>query len=198
MDFGEELRRRRIASGLSLRELAVRVHYSRGYLSKVETRQAPASIELARLCDAALRAATARTFDRVDSDGCIATNDTVLRLASGAPGGAPEPAAENVLPASHTPQDYADRLCELAVPRLGYLAGREEGWWLEQVPFFDVVRERIWIFWRRLLHTAYHRAELVVYLRLAGRRVLPVYGPTADFSWQGADPTTSAEAAGRK
>ena len=112
--------------------------------------------------------------------------------------GAPEPAAENVLPASHTPQDYADRLCELAVPRLGYLAGREEGWWLEQVPFFDVVRERIWIFWRRLLHTAHHRAELVVYLRLAGRRVPPVYGPTADFSWQGADPTTSAEAAGRK
>ena len=87
---------------------------------------------------------------------------------------------------------------ELAVPRLGYLAGREEGWWLEQVPFFDVVRERIWIFWRRLLHTAHHRAELVVYLRLAGRRVPPVYGPTADFSWQGADPTTSAEAAGRK
>ena len=56
MDFGEELRRRRIASGLSLRELAARVHYSRGYISKVETRQAPASIELARLCDAALRA----------------------------------------------------------------------------------------------------------------------------------------------
>ena len=35
-------------------------------------------------CDAALRAATARTFDRVDSDGCMSTNDTVLLLASGA------------------------------------------------------------------------------------------------------------------
>ena len=44
-------------------------------------------------CDTALRAATARTFDRVDSDGCMSTNDTVLLLASGASGVAP-PAAE--------------------------------------------------------------------------------------------------------
>jgi glutamate N-acetyltransferase / amino-acid N-acetyltransferase len=44
-------------------------------------------------CDAALRVATARTFDRVDSDGCMSTNDTVLLLASGASGVAPEPAA---------------------------------------------------------------------------------------------------------
>jgi glutamate N-acetyltransferase / amino-acid N-acetyltransferase len=44
-------------------------------------------------CDAALRAATARTFDRVDSDGCMSTNDTVLLLASGASGVTPEPAA---------------------------------------------------------------------------------------------------------
>ncbi|WP_058045217.1 bifunctional glutamate N-acetyltransferase/amino-acid acetyltransferase ArgJ [Streptomyces roseifaciens] len=34
--------------------------------------------------DAALRAATRKTFDRVDSDGCMSTNDTVLLLASGA------------------------------------------------------------------------------------------------------------------
>lgn len=43
--------------------------------------------------DAALRAATRTTFDRVDSDGCMSTNDTVLLLASGASGVAPEPAA---------------------------------------------------------------------------------------------------------
>lgn len=36
--------------------------------------------------DAALRAATRTTFDRVDSDGCMSTNDTVLLLASGASG----------------------------------------------------------------------------------------------------------------
>ncbi|UER54036.1 bifunctional glutamate N-acetyltransferase/amino-acid acetyltransferase ArgJ [Kineosporiaceae bacterium SCSIO 59966] len=36
--------------------------------------------------DAALRAATRVTFERVDSDGCMSTNDTVLLLASGASG----------------------------------------------------------------------------------------------------------------
>ena len=41
--------------------------------------------------DTALRAATAQTFDRVDSDGCMSTNDTVLLLASGASGITPSP-----------------------------------------------------------------------------------------------------------
>jgi glutamate N-acetyltransferase/amino-acid N-acetyltransferase len=39
--------------------------------------------------DQALRAATRTTFDRIDSDGCMSTNDTVLLLASGASGIAP-------------------------------------------------------------------------------------------------------------
>ncbi|WP_053672925.1 bifunctional glutamate N-acetyltransferase/amino-acid acetyltransferase ArgJ [Streptomyces sp. NRRL B-1140] len=42
-----------------------------------------------RALDRALRAATRVTFDRVDSDGCMSTNDTVLLLASGAAGVAP-------------------------------------------------------------------------------------------------------------
>lgn len=41
--------------------------------------------------DRALRRATALTFDRIDSDGCMSTNDTVLLLANGASGIAPEP-----------------------------------------------------------------------------------------------------------
>jgi glutamate N-acetyltransferase/amino-acid N-acetyltransferase len=40
--------------------------------------------------DAALRAATAVTFDRLDSDGCMSTNDQVTLLASGASGVVPE------------------------------------------------------------------------------------------------------------
>jgi len=44
----------------------------------------------AELLDRVLRAATARTFDRVDSDGCMSTNDTVLLLASGASRVAPD------------------------------------------------------------------------------------------------------------
>jgi glutamate N-acetyltransferase / amino-acid N-acetyltransferase len=39
----------------------------------------------------ALRKATAATFDRLDTDGCMSTNDTVLLLASGASGTRPDP-----------------------------------------------------------------------------------------------------------
>jgi glutamate N-acetyltransferase/amino-acid N-acetyltransferase len=42
--------------------------------------------------DAALRAATRVSFDRLDSDGCMSTNDTVTVLASGASGITPGPA----------------------------------------------------------------------------------------------------------
>ena len=42
--------------------------------------------------DTALRSATRTTFERLDSDGCLSTNDTVLLLASGASGTRPEPA----------------------------------------------------------------------------------------------------------
>ncbi|MFF5294848.1 bifunctional glutamate N-acetyltransferase/amino-acid acetyltransferase ArgJ [Paractinoplanes globisporus] len=41
--------------------------------------------------DAALREATRVTFDRIDADGCMSTNDTVLLLASGASDVQPSP-----------------------------------------------------------------------------------------------------------
>jgi glutamate N-acetyltransferase/amino-acid N-acetyltransferase len=47
--------------------------------------------------DAALRGATGRTFDRLDTDGCMSTNDTVLLLASGAAGVRPDHEAFAVL-----------------------------------------------------------------------------------------------------
>ena len=50
-----------------------------------------ADVESAEL-DQALRAATRTTFDRIDSDGCMSTNDTVLLLASGASEVRPEQA----------------------------------------------------------------------------------------------------------
>ena len=42
--------------------------------------------------DRALRAATRVTFDRLDSDGCMSTNDTVTLMASGASGVSPSEA----------------------------------------------------------------------------------------------------------
>ena len=112
--------------------------------------------------------------------------------------GLQEVPAKEVLPANHTPHAFAARMVELSRARLQFLAKQNEAWWFEVVPFFDVERERIWIFWRRVLHTAHHRTQLTVYLRMMDRAVPATYGPTADVSWEGADPTHSAEAAGRR
>ncbi|MCL1872261.1 MAG: bifunctional glutamate N-acetyltransferase/amino-acid acetyltransferase ArgJ [Promicromonosporaceae bacterium] len=49
--------------------------------------------------DAALRGATATTFDRIDSDGCMSTSDTVVLMASGASG--VQPAADVLAAAVH-------------------------------------------------------------------------------------------------
>jgi len=112
--------------------------------------------------------------------------------------GTPEPPPAEVLPIGQTTEDYATRMLELARPRLPFFARQSQAWWVEPVMFFDVRRERIWIFWRRVLHTAHHRTQLTVYLRLTGKKVPSTYGPTADVTWEGADPTLSVEAAGRK
>ena len=59
--------------------------------------------------------------------------------------GLPEPPPSELLPNSESPQDYCTKLQELAYPRLKFLAMQTETWWLEEVPFFDVARQRIWI-----------------------------------------------------
>jgi len=112
--------------------------------------------------------------------------------------GLAEPAPADVVPNPLTVNAAAHRVAELARPRLTFLATQPAEWWTARVAFFDVERERIWIFWRRLLHTAHHRTQLTVYLRTMGRSVPSTYGPTADVQWLGADPTTSVEAAGRQ
>lgn len=109
-----------------------------------------------------------------------------------------EPTPELVLPAAITVETASARFVDLAKARLEFFARQDAAWWMTVVPFFDVQRQRIWIFWRRVLHTAHHRTQLTVYLRLLGRSVPSTYGPTADVVWDGADPTHTVEAAGRK
>lgn len=109
----------------------------------------------------------------------------------------PEPEAPTVLPVHEDLGSYCARMTSLARPRLAFLANRTEEWWHLDVTFFDVTRERIWVFWRRVLHTAHHRTQLAVYLRLLDRPVPSSYGPTADVTWDGADPTTTIDAASR-
>jgi glutamate N-acetyltransferase / amino-acid N-acetyltransferase len=59
--------------------------------------------------DSALRAATAVTFDRLDTDGCMSTNDTVLLMASGAAGVSPEK-SEFILALTEVCADLARQL----------------------------------------------------------------------------------------
>jgi len=54
--FGIRLRESRSAAEMSLGELAKRIHYSKGYLSKIENGIKPPSAVLARLCDDVLEA----------------------------------------------------------------------------------------------------------------------------------------------
>jgi len=111
-----------------------------------------------------------------------------------------EPPVETLLPPGDAPAvaAYVDRLVALARPRLTPLAEADEAFWLAEVPFFDVRRQRIWVVWRRILHTVHHRAQVGIALRMLEDRVPPTYGPTADVTWSGADPTTTLDAARRR
>lgn len=115
--------------------------------------------------------------------------------------GTAEPPADQLLPPGEAPPvaDYTDRYVRFARLRLPQLADKPAGWWLEARPFFGGLRrQRIWTFWRRVLHTAHHRTQVQGWLRLAGVEPVPaIYGPSGDVTWDGADPTTSVEAAGR-
>jgi uncharacterized damage-inducible protein DinB len=113
--------------------------------------------------------------------------------------GLSEPPPESLLPPGETPpvKAYIERAVALARARLLPLAKADEAFWLTEVPFFDVRRQRIWVFWRRVLHTAHHRAQVGICLRMLEDRVPATYGPTADVTWTGADPTTTLDAARR-
>ncbi len=69
----------------------------------------------AATADRVLRAATSVSFDRIDSDGCMSTNDTVLLLASGASGVAPDPAS------------FTDAVTEVCADLARQLIGDAEG-----------------------------------------------------------------------
>lgn len=56
MHFPAQLRRLRVQRGLSLADLARQTHYSKGYLSKIETGSKRVTVDVARRCDDVLRA----------------------------------------------------------------------------------------------------------------------------------------------
>jgi uncharacterized damage-inducible protein DinB len=114
--------------------------------------------------------------------------------------GIEEPPLEELLPSGDNPAvaAYMERYVGLAKRRLPQLALGTAAWWLEVRPFFGgLARERIWVFWRRVLHTCHHRTQVQTWLRLAGQHVPAIYGPSGDVRWDDADPTYSVEAARR-
>jgi len=69
----------------------------------------------ADLADTAVRLASSLSFDRIDSDGCMSTNDTVILMASGASGATPDPAS------------FTDAVTEVCTDLARQLIGDAEG-----------------------------------------------------------------------
>jgi uncharacterized damage-inducible protein DinB len=84
------------------------------------------------------------------------------------------------LPQKEERLEFLQHYATLSAERLARLREKPEEWWRETTKFFEVERPKSWIMLRRLTHSAHHRAQLVVYLRLLGRPVYSTYGPTAD------------------
>jgi uncharacterized damage-inducible protein DinB len=84
------------------------------------------------------------------------------------------------LPAQEERLAFLHHYAEASGARQELLAGKPADWWAGDTKFFDVERSRAWVFLRRLTHSAHHRGQLTVYLRLLDRPVYSTYGPTAD------------------
>ena len=84
------------------------------------------------------------------------------------------------LPAEETRLAFIRRYAEDSGRRLDRLETPDADWWRQDVAFFDTTHGRAWIMVRRVAHTAHHRAEQSTLLRLLGRRVWSIYGPSVD------------------
>ncbi len=83
------------------------------------------------------------------------------------------------LPAEETRQEFIKRYAMDSEKRLEALKTKDSAWWEEEVTFFDTIRTKAWIMLRRITHTAHHRGEQSTLLRVFGRTVHSIYGPSA-------------------
>ena len=84
------------------------------------------------------------------------------------------------LPSEETRATFIDHYGRASAERVELLAQKPDGWFDESTMFFDVTRSRAWVLTRRFTHSAHHRGQLMVYLRLWRQAVYSTYGPTAD------------------
>ena len=84
------------------------------------------------------------------------------------------------LPDKETRIAFIQRHTTDSAHRLEKLSAQDQGWWQEEVPFFDTRRSRAWIMVRRIAHTAHNRGQQTALLRMLNREIHSTYGPTAD------------------
>ena len=84
------------------------------------------------------------------------------------------------LPEKETRLEFIKRYAEDSGKRLASLKEKNDAWWEEEVNFFNVKRSRAWIVTRRIAHTAHHRGQMTMFLRMMGREIYSTYGPSAD------------------
>ena len=87
---------------------------------------------------------------------------------------------DNPLPAEEKRIAFIRAYAQNSRSRLAALSAKEEAWWEGEASFFDVRRQRLWIMTRRLTHTAHHRGQQTVLLRILKHDLHSTYGPTAD------------------
>jgi len=84
------------------------------------------------------------------------------------------------LPADESREAFIVHYGACSQERLEALTPKTDEWFERTTKFFDVDRSHAWVLTRRIAHSAHHRGQLTVYLRLWGRPVYSTYGPTAD------------------
>ncbi|HET9566942.1 MAG TPA: DinB family protein [Vicinamibacterales bacterium] len=84
------------------------------------------------------------------------------------------------LPQQETRPAFLQHYAAASGERLAQIESQPDAWFEAETAFFDVKRSKAWVLTRRLTHSAHHRGQLTVYLRLWGQALYSTYGPTAD------------------
>jgi uncharacterized damage-inducible protein DinB len=84
------------------------------------------------------------------------------------------------LPVPETRLGFIRHYAEASRRRLARLRDCADEWFEAETAFFDVRRSKAWVLVRRIAHSAHHRGQLTVYLRLLNQPLYSTYGPTAD------------------
>jgi uncharacterized damage-inducible protein DinB len=84
------------------------------------------------------------------------------------------------LPQQETRPAFLQHYAAASGERLAQIESQPDAWFEAETTFFDVQRSKAWVLTRRLTHSAHHRGQLTVYLRVWGQALYSTYGPTAD------------------